>query len=163
MDESALTAVSASLAEQGSHLPFATETVVLSKLEYIELKSQLNFYKAQHARVLAREAALKQQLAQQEAKVRDLNQRLYGRKSEQTKRRETGSQAPSTTTPARPVTTDPDCVPGASPVDIDLVPECGTSITAPQSRSTIVPSSCTRMLPAWGSACMKPSTIIIRR
>jgi transposase len=102
MDDSALTAVSASLAEQGSHLPFATETVVLSKLEFIELKSQVNFYKAQHERALARESALKQQVAQEKAKVRDLNQRLYGRKSEQTKRRDTASQAPTPAlTPAR--------------------------------------------------------------
>lgn len=101
MDDSALTGVPAPLAEHGSHLPFARGTVVLSKLEFIELKSQLNFYKAQHERALARESALKQQLAQEKAKVRDLNQRLYGRKSEQTKLRETGSQAPSTT-PVRP-------------------------------------------------------------
>jgi hypothetical protein len=40
---------------QCDDLPFAREAVVLSKLDYIELKSQLNFYKAQHERALARE------------------------------------------------------------------------------------------------------------
>ena len=100
MDDSALTADSPPLAKPGEDPPFAGEAVVLSKLEHIELKSQLNFYKAQHERALAREAALKQQLAQEQAKVRDLNQRLYGRKSEQTKPSEASSQAPSPT-PAR--------------------------------------------------------------
>jgi transposase len=88
MDDSAALPVALPLTEQCDELPFAREAVVLSKLDYIELKSQLNFYKAQHERALAREAALQQQLEQEKAKVRDLNQRLYGRKSEQAKHSE---------------------------------------------------------------------------
>jgi transposase len=75
-------------AEQAVDLPFARETVVLSKLAFIELTWQRNYYKAQHERVLAREAELKQLLEQERAKVRDLNQRLYGKKSERTVRSE---------------------------------------------------------------------------
>lgn len=40
MDDSALTAVSLPLAEQEEDLPFAGEAVVLSRLDYIELKAQ---------------------------------------------------------------------------------------------------------------------------
>ena len=101
MDDSAALPVALPLAEQCDDLPFAREAVVLSKLDYIELKSQLNFYKAQHERALAREAALQQQLEQEKAKVRDLNQRLYGRKSEQTKHSEARPTELSAA-PARP-------------------------------------------------------------
>jgi len=101
MDGSALTTASEPLAEQGDDLPFARETVVLSKLDYIELNAQRNFYKAQHERALAREAALQRQLEQAKAKIRDLNQRLYGRKSEQSKPSEKHCTDPSPT-PARP-------------------------------------------------------------
>lgn len=97
MDDSTLTSSFSSLARQTEDLPFAKESVVLSRLDYIELKAQLNFYKAQHERALAREEVLKKQLEQEKAKVRDLNQRLYGRKSEQTKPSENGVIVPSET------------------------------------------------------------------
>ena len=89
-------------AEQAVDLPFARETVVLSKLAFIELTWQRNYYKAQHERVLAREAELKQLLEQERAKVRDLNQRLYGKKSERTVHSESrGAELPAP--PARSV------------------------------------------------------------
>lgn len=75
MGDSAFAAVSPPLAEHREDPPFAREAVVLSKLEYVELKSQRNFYKAQHERVLAREASLKK-LERERVKVRDLNQRF---------------------------------------------------------------------------------------
>ena len=83
MDDSALSAISLPLDGQGQELPFAGQAVVLSRLDYIELKAQLNFYKTQHERALVREAALQKELEQVKAKIRDLNQRLYGRKSNQ--------------------------------------------------------------------------------
>ena len=101
MDDPTLRFVSPPLAEQCDDLPFAREAVVLSKLEFIELQSQRNFYKTQHARALVREAELQQQLEQEKAKVRDLNQRLYGRKSEQAKHSEALATAPSAA-PVRP-------------------------------------------------------------
>lgn len=84
MDNSASTSVSFPLAVPCNDPPFAREFVTLSKLEYIELKSKLNFYQTQHERALKREAILKKQLEQERAKIRDLNQRLYGKKSERT-------------------------------------------------------------------------------
>ena len=100
MDDPTLQFASPPLAEQCDDLPFAREAVVLSKLEYIELQSRCNFYKAQHERALARETALQQQLEQERAKVRDLNQRLYGRKSEQSRHSEALTTEPSAA-PAR--------------------------------------------------------------
>ena len=68
--------------------PFVRETVVLTKQDYIELTAQANYYKARHQRSLEREAQLKQQLACEQAKVRELTQRLYGKKSETHRKRE---------------------------------------------------------------------------
>ncbi|MCP4828954.1 MAG: IS66 family transposase [Proteobacteria bacterium] len=101
MDDSAFLSVSPPLTEQCDDLPFAREAVVLSKQDYVELRSQCNFYKTQHERALVREAELKLQLAQEQAKVRDLNQRLYGRKSEQTRHSETRPTEPSAATRPR--------------------------------------------------------------
>ncbi len=71
-----------SVTEQKADVPFAKEIVVLTKQEHIELKHQISFFKAQHHRALEREARLKKQLEHERAKVRDLTQRLYGKKSE---------------------------------------------------------------------------------
>ena len=101
MDDSAAFPDAPPLADQYDDRPFAREAVVLSKLEYIELRSQLNFFKTQHERALVREAELKRQLEQERVKVRDLNQRLYGRKSEQSKHSESLPTEPSAA-PARP-------------------------------------------------------------
>jgi len=68
--------------------PFARQMIILSKQEYIELKAQVSYYQSQHERALSRELALKKALAQEEAKVRDLTQRLYGKKSEARKKSE---------------------------------------------------------------------------
>jgi transposase len=62
--------------------PFSQQTVVLTKQAYIALKWEANYWRAQHAQSLKREAALKAQVAAHEATIRDLKQRLYGKKSE---------------------------------------------------------------------------------
>jgi len=76
------------LIERGSTMPFAKEVVVLTKQEHIELTWQINHFKTLHKRALGREVELKKQLAQEKAKVRDLTQRLYGKKTEKTKKNE---------------------------------------------------------------------------
>src|SRR6266446_744115 len=63
--------------------PFSQQTVVLTKQDYIALKWEGNYWRAQHARLVQREAALKAQVEALEAQLRDLTQRLYGTKSEQ--------------------------------------------------------------------------------
>jgi len=73
-----------------SATPFSQQTMVLTKQDYIALKWEANSWRAQHARLVEREAALKAQVEALEAKVRDLNQRLYGTRSEKS----AGSDAP---------------------------------------------------------------------
>ena len=62
--------------------PFSQQSVVLTKQAYIELTWKANYWQAQHARSVEREAALTAQVTSLEATVRDLTQRLYGTKSE---------------------------------------------------------------------------------
>ncbi len=81
-----------------SATPFSQQTVVLTKQAYIALKWEANYWRAQHARLVEREAALKTEVTALEAKVRDLNQRLYGTKSEKS----AGSDAAGQSKPASP-------------------------------------------------------------
>ena len=78
--------------------PFSQQTVVLTKQVYIALKWEANYWRAQHARLVQREAALKAQVEALEAQIRDLNQRLYGTKSEKS----AGSEALDKSTAAPP-------------------------------------------------------------
>lgn len=67
---------------EGAVLPFDARTITLPYADYIALKSEASYWKAQHARVIVREEELKEQLKHKEAIIRDLNQRLYGKHSE---------------------------------------------------------------------------------
>src|SRR5437879_6057223 len=62
--------------------PFSQQRVVLTKQAYIALTWKANYWQAQHARSVEREAALTAHVASLEATSRDLIQRLYGTKSE---------------------------------------------------------------------------------
>ena len=62
--------------------PFSQAIVSLTKQEYIQLKWDSRYWRRQHDRAIAREAALKQELARAQAEIRDLKQRLYGKRSE---------------------------------------------------------------------------------
>lgn len=88
-------------------VPFAAEYVTLTKQEHIRLKSAAKYWQSQHSRAVERmewqaehdrrellrhkaqatqcEAALRAELELAQAKVRDLQQRLFGRKSEKRK------------------------------------------------------------------------------
>src|SRR5713101_4575501 len=78
--------------------PFSQQSVVLTKQDYIALKWEANYWRAQHARLVQREAALQAQVEALEAQIRDLTQRLYGKKSEQS----AGSEALGKSQPANP-------------------------------------------------------------
>jgi transposase len=67
---------------EGEVMPFAARTITLPYMEYVALKSDAAYWKAQHERVVVREEVLKEQLKHKEAIIRDLNQRLYGKHSE---------------------------------------------------------------------------------
>lgn len=68
----------------------ASEVVVLTQKEHCDLKWHGSFWKAQHARAIKREKALIQELQQAKAEIISLKQRLYGKKSEKTARRDSG-------------------------------------------------------------------------
>src|SRR5262245_35985241 len=75
--------------------PFSQQTVVLTKQAYIELTWQAHYWRAQHEQLVVREAALKAEIAAQQATIRDLTQRLYGTKSEKAARLHQAGEAPS--------------------------------------------------------------------
>ena len=74
---------------------FSQQTVVLTKQDYIALKWEANYWRAQHARLVQREAAWKAQVEALEAQIRDLNQRLYGTKSEKAAGAEALGESPA--------------------------------------------------------------------
>jgi transposase len=57
--------------------------VSLAKEEYIQLRWEANYWKVQHAGAVKREKQLKSENAKLRAQVRDLENQLWGRKSEQ--------------------------------------------------------------------------------
>ncbi|MCK5897353.1 MAG: hypothetical protein KAG20_11130, partial [Cocleimonas sp.] len=65
-------------------VPFATEFIRVSRQEMIQLKADCNRYKSLHQRALLKIKALKEELTLEKGKVRDLNHRLYGKKTEKT-------------------------------------------------------------------------------
>ncbi len=73
--------VSEDTGEQDVH-PFSRNLVQLTQAEHIELKWQRSYWKRQHEHVKKQNGQLRQDLDLAHAKIKDLNQRLYGKKSE---------------------------------------------------------------------------------
>ncbi len=70
--------------------PFSQNIIQLTQAEHIELKWNGNYWKRQHEHLKKQNEELKQALELAHAKIRDLEQRLYGKKSEKgTTRRDT--------------------------------------------------------------------------
>ena len=63
-------------------VPFATEFIRVSRQEMIQLKRDCNRYKSLHQRAVLKIKALEKELTLEKGKVRDLNHRLYGKKTE---------------------------------------------------------------------------------
>jgi hypothetical protein len=63
-------------------VPFATEFVLISRQEEIQIKADLNGYKNLHQRALLKIKGLEDALALEKGKVRDLKHHLYGKKTE---------------------------------------------------------------------------------
>ena len=62
--------------------PFSQNIVQLTQAEHIELKWNGNYWKRQHEHLKKQSEELKRELALAHARIRDLKQRLYGKKSE---------------------------------------------------------------------------------
>src|SRR5262249_59693020 len=100
MSAAACEADASASVEDAKRTPFSQEWVTLSKQQHIELVMQARSWKSLHERAVKRnewlrgalrrqheqaqqrEAALRAQLELAQAKIRDLQQRMYGRKSE---------------------------------------------------------------------------------
>lgn len=62
--------------------PFSEQWIRITRQEHIELTHQAGYWKAQHARAKSQIEALKQEIALKDAKIKDLQNRLFGKKSE---------------------------------------------------------------------------------
>ena len=70
--------------------PLEKKHVVLTQKEHISLKWNASFWKTQHSRAKKRESALKEELLQAKAEIVNLKQRLFGKKSEKSARKDGG-------------------------------------------------------------------------
>jgi transposase len=68
--------------DAGQPTPFSQEWVTIPKQERIELKWRASYWEAQHARARVRIEALEQEVLLKDAKIKDLQNRLFGKKSE---------------------------------------------------------------------------------
>jgi hypothetical protein len=57
-------------------------SVTIAKQEYLHLTRTAVYWKSQHKQATLREEALKKTIEEQKAEIRDLNKRLFGKKSE---------------------------------------------------------------------------------
>jgi len=57
-------------------------SVTIAKQEYLHLTRTAAYWKGQHKQATLREESLKKIIEEQKAKIRDLNKRLFGKKSE---------------------------------------------------------------------------------
>lgn len=62
--------------------PFSQEMVTLCKQEHIELIHQINYWQAQHAKAKEKIEQLEQESLRKDGKIKDLQNRLFGRRSE---------------------------------------------------------------------------------
>jgi transposase len=56
--------------------------ILIPEKEYLELKSEVGYWQAMHKKAILREKTLKETVKEQEGKIRDLRNRLFGKKSE---------------------------------------------------------------------------------
>lgn len=60
-------------------------TIVILEEEYLRLKSNAGYWRAMHAKSVAREKKLKEIIKEQKGQIKDLQNRLFGKKSEKKK------------------------------------------------------------------------------
>ncbi len=74
----------------GEQTPFARESVTISKQQDIEQRCRINYLEALHARDKEKINALEQEIILKDAKIKDLEKRLFGKSSEKSKNQKTG-------------------------------------------------------------------------
>jgi transposase len=89
--------------EEGRPLPpFSQNIVQITQQEHIKLKWDANYWKAQNGQLKLKCESLQQKLETANAHIRDLKQRLYGKKSEKNAPRREQLPAPVGSSTARP-------------------------------------------------------------
>ena len=68
--------------DDGQPTPFAQQWVTITKQEHIELTCRASYWEAQHARAKSEIEKLRQEAILKDAKIKDLQNRLFGKKSE---------------------------------------------------------------------------------
>jgi len=71
--------------DEGQSCPFSQEWITISKQEHIKLNSRANYWEAQYSRVKAQLEETRQEIIRKEAKIKDLQNRLFGKKTEKTR------------------------------------------------------------------------------
>lgn len=71
--------------------PFSQSYVLITKQEFIDMRSRAAFWEAQHACAKNKLEAAKAELVLKDAVIKDLQNRLYGRKTEKSASRNSGS------------------------------------------------------------------------
>jgi hypothetical protein len=68
--------------DAGPPSPFSQQWATITKQEHIDLTARASYWEAQHARAKAEIDKLRQEVALKDAKIKDLQNRLFGKKSE---------------------------------------------------------------------------------
>ena len=83
--------------DEGQPSPFSQQWVTITKQEHIDLNARVKYWEAQQARAKSQIEVLKQEIVLKNAKIKDLQNRLFGKKSE--KNSPLKSEKGSTATP----------------------------------------------------------------
>ena len=81
---------------------FSQQRVTLSKQEHVELIHQINYWKAQHAQAKQKIEQLQQHNLYQAGRIKDLQNRVFGKSSEKSKRSSTSEKARPPDRPKKP-------------------------------------------------------------
>ena len=87
--------------DQGQRSPFAQQWITITKQEHIDLRHRANYWEAQHGQAKSRIEALEQEIILKDAKIKDLQNRLFGKSSEKNTALKSEKGNPENTQPKR--------------------------------------------------------------
>ncbi len=124
--------------DKGQSTPFSREWITITKQERIDLRHRASYWEAQHGRVKTQVEALKQEIILKDAKIKDLQNRLFGKKSE--KNRPLKSEKGAKPTPPRSaIAANSQAVGDMAAPDVRISPSFMTRSTCRMPRNTVPP------------------------
>jgi len=72
--------------DEGQPSPFSQKWVTVTKQEHIDLSARAKYWEALHARAKSQIEVLKQEIVLKDAKIKDLQNRLFGKRARRTAR-----------------------------------------------------------------------------